>query len=108
KGASLFPLCADDFNIYVSLKRYCLQVTKSITEFIKVGIKLKVNEQKSAVDRPWKRKFLGFPFTLIRNIRLFKFLERVINVLNNVFESNLWRYGVKNWDIKPISSWLVS
>jgi len=22
-----------------------------------------VNEQKSAVDRPWKRKFLGFSFT---------------------------------------------
>ncbi|RFA31570.1 group II intron reverse transcriptase/maturase, partial [Virgibacillus dokdonensis] len=33
------------------------------TTFIEGKLKLKVNEQKSAVDRPWKRKFLGFSFT---------------------------------------------
>jgi RNA-directed DNA polymerase len=31
-----------------------------------VRLKLKVNEAKSAVDRPWKRKFLGFSFTVRR------------------------------------------
>lgn len=36
---------------------------ESITYFIEKKLKLKVNEQKSAVDRPWKRKFLGFSFT---------------------------------------------
>ena len=36
---------------------------KSITRFITTKLKLKVNEQKSAVARPWERKFLGFSFT---------------------------------------------
>jgi RNA-directed DNA polymerase len=35
----------------------------SITRFITTKLKLKVNEQKSAVARPWERTFLGFSFT---------------------------------------------
>jgi RNA-directed DNA polymerase len=35
----------------------------SITRFLAAKLKLKVNEQKSAVARPWVRKFLGFSFT---------------------------------------------
>ena len=34
----------------------------SITNFLKNTLKLKVNKGKSAVDRPTKRKFLGFSF----------------------------------------------
>jgi RNA-directed DNA polymerase len=36
---------------------------ESVTTFIESTLKLKVNREKSAVDRPWKRKFLGFSFT---------------------------------------------
>ena len=36
---------------------------ESITRFITTKLKLKVNQQKSAVARPWARKFLGFSFT---------------------------------------------
>ena len=36
---------------------------ESITRFIMTKLKLKVNEQKSAVAEPWQRKFLGFSFT---------------------------------------------
>ena len=36
---------------------------ESITRFITAKLKLKVNEQKSAVARPRARKFLGFSFT---------------------------------------------
>ncbi len=35
----------------------------SITRFITKKLKLKVNESKSEVGRPWQRKFLGFSFT---------------------------------------------
>src|SRR5438094_9487823 len=35
----------------------------SIKQFITRQLKLKVNEQKSAVARPGERKFLGFSFT---------------------------------------------
>jgi len=38
----------------------------SLTEFITSKRKLKVNQAKSAVARPWQRKFLGFSFTLHR------------------------------------------
>jgi RNA-directed DNA polymerase len=36
---------------------------ESVTRFITVKLKLKVNEAKSAVARPQERKFLGFSFT---------------------------------------------
>ena len=36
---------------------------ESITRFIATKLKLRVNGEKSAVARPWERKFLGFSFT---------------------------------------------
>jgi RNA-directed DNA polymerase len=53
----------DDCNIYVKSKRAGERVKESITRFIEKRLKLKVNEDKSAVDLPRRRKFLGFTFT---------------------------------------------
>lgn len=53
---------ADDCNIYVKSKKAANRIMKSITQFIEVKLKLKVNKDKSTVDRPWKLKFLGFSF----------------------------------------------
>ncbi len=53
---------ADDCNIYVKSKKSAERVMESITRFIEERLKLKVNKEKSAVDRPWKLKFLGFSF----------------------------------------------
>ena len=58
-----FVRYADDSNIYMKSKKAGERVMNSITNFIEVKLKLKVNREKSAVDRPWKRKFLGFSFT---------------------------------------------
>lgn len=58
-----FVRYADDCNIYVKTKKAGNRVMNSITSFIEGKLKLKVNQSKSAVDRPWKRKFLGFSFT---------------------------------------------
>jgi RNA-directed DNA polymerase len=58
-----FARYADDSNIYVRSKRAGERVMESITRFITTKLKLKVNQQKSAVARPWERKFLGFSFT---------------------------------------------
>src|ERR1700739_1285154 len=58
-----FARYADDSNIYVRSRRAGDRVMKSIARFIATKLKLKVNEQKSAVAEPWKRKFLGFSFT---------------------------------------------
>lgn len=58
-----FARYADDSNIYVRSRRAGERVMRSITRFITTKLKLKVNGQKSAVARPWERKFLGFSFT---------------------------------------------
>lgn len=53
---------ADDCNIYLKSKKSAFRVMASITKFIEVDLKLKVNKDKSKVDRPWKLKYLGFTF----------------------------------------------
>lgn len=57
-----FVRYADDCNIFVGSKRAGERVMESITGFVEGRLKLKVNREKSAVDRPWNRKFLGFSF----------------------------------------------
>jgi RNA-directed DNA polymerase len=58
-----FVRYADDCNIYVKTWKAGYRVKQSVTQFIERKLKLKVNQEKSAVDRPWKRKFLGFTFS---------------------------------------------
>lgn len=58
-----FVRYADDCNIYVKSRRAGERTMASVTRFVEGKLRLKVNEKKSAVDRPWKRKFLGFSFT---------------------------------------------
>jgi RNA-directed DNA polymerase len=58
-----FVRYADDSNVYVRSRRAGERVMESISDFIKRKLKLKVNRDKSAVDRPSQRKFLGFSFT---------------------------------------------
>src|SRR3954449_3344121 len=55
-----FVRYADDCNIYVRSERAGQRVMESITRFITQKLRLKVNEAKSAVERPQERKFLGF------------------------------------------------
>lgn len=57
-----FVRYADDCNIYVRSERAGPRVMASLTRFITQKLKLKVNESKSEVGRPWQRKFLGFSF----------------------------------------------
>ena len=59
-----FVRYADDSNVYVRTERAGQRVMASLTAFITHRLKLKVNHTKSAVARPWKRKFLGFSFTI--------------------------------------------
>lgn len=61
---------ADDCNIYVRSQKAGQRVFESITRFLETKLKLKVNREKSAVDRPWKRKFLGFSCTSQKQTRI--------------------------------------
>jgi RNA-directed DNA polymerase len=58
-----FVRYADDCNIYVRSKRSGERVLGSIERFLKDRLRLQVNRDKSGVDRPWNRKFLGYTFT---------------------------------------------
>lgn len=55
-----FVRYADDCNIYVQSERAGKRAMESICRFIERRLRLKVNEQKSAVARPEERHFLGF------------------------------------------------
>jgi RNA-directed DNA polymerase len=61
---------ADDCNIYVSSQRSGERVLASVSRYVEEKLKLKVNGRKSAVDRPWKRSFLGYSFTNHRNPKI--------------------------------------
>lgn len=61
---------ADDCNIYVGSRISGRRVLASITRYIETKLKLRVNQAKSAVDRPWKRKFLGYSMTFHKKPRL--------------------------------------
>ena len=58
-----FVRYADDCNIYVRTARSGRRVMASVAEYLERKLKLCINEAKSAVDRPWRRAFLGFTFT---------------------------------------------
>ncbi|WP_406945934.1 group II intron reverse transcriptase/maturase [Halobacillus sp. SY10] len=130
KRGHKFVRYADDFHIYAKSKRAGERVMASITSFIEKKLRLKVNREKSAVDRPWKRKLLGFSFTpnRIPKIRLAKrsierFKNRVrsltsrkerISMENRVRKLNLFLQGWMNYYslidtlsvLKELESWL--
>jgi RNA-directed DNA polymerase len=58
-----FVRYADDCNIYVCSRPAGERVLDSVERFLRMRLRLTVNREKSAVDRPWKRKFLGYTFT---------------------------------------------
>jgi RNA-directed DNA polymerase len=78
---------ADDCNIYVASQRAGERVMASISRFIEDKLKLKVNREKSAVARPWERKFLGYSFTNQRQTRI------------RVAEASIDRFKVKVKDL---------
>lgn len=53
---------ADDCNVYVRSKRAGERVMAAMSRFVSLELGLRVNVAKSAVDRPWKRKWLGYSF----------------------------------------------
>jgi RNA-directed DNA polymerase len=62
KRGHRFVRYADDCNIYVRSRRAGERVMASVRRFLTERLSLKVNERKSAVDRPWRLKILGFSF----------------------------------------------
>lgn len=101
-----FARYADDCNIYVKSRRAGERVLKSVTAWLDKKLRLKVNQAKSAVDRPWKRKFLGFTFTTRRKRSIApasraKFKKRVREITKRNRGSSLDRV------IRELRSYLI-
>ena len=70
KRGHRFVRYADDTNVYVRSEAAGKRVMASLEVFLETKLRLKVNRTKSAVDRPWKRKLLGYSFTVHREAKL--------------------------------------
>ena len=57
-----FVRYAEDCVIFTKSRKSAERVMKNITKFIETKLRLKVNKEKSKVDRPWRMKYLGFSF----------------------------------------------
>src|SRR6185369_11394219 len=61
KRGLCFVRYADDCNVYVKSRRAAEDAMQTLRRLY-AGLRLRVNEAKSAVARPWDRKFLGYSF----------------------------------------------
>lgn len=108
-----FGRYADDCNIYVKSRRAGERVMASITIFVEEKLKLKVNREKSAVARPWQRKFLGYSFTFhkepkirVSETSVERFREKVKETFRRGRGRNLKRF-IKE-DLNPqIRGWIT-
>lgn len=102
-----FVRYADDSNVYVRSERAGQRVMASLTAFITHRLKLRVNDEKSAVAQPVNRKFLGFSFTGEQQSRrriapkaMVRFKERVRELTNRTRGVSLERM------VEELSSYL--
>ena len=63
KRGLCFVRYADDCVIFVGSERAGSRVMESVSRYIEKKLRLQVNQEKSAVGRPWERKYLGFCMT---------------------------------------------
>jgi RNA-directed DNA polymerase len=94
RRGSSFCRYADDCNIYVYSQRAGERVMASVTKYLLETLKLKVNDKKSAVARPWKRKFLGYTVTMDKEARLRaseKSIKRFKDKLKDIFRGGQGR-----------------
>jgi group II intron reverse transcriptase/maturase len=98
---------ADDCNIYVNSRLGAERVMALITRFVERQLKLKVNRTKSAVARPWQRKFLGYSFTAHKESRVrvaAESVKRFRGHLKQLFRKGRGRNlaGFIRYDLNPV------
>jgi RNA-directed DNA polymerase len=104
---------ADDCNIYVASQAAGERVMTSLEHFLGKRLKLKVNKTKSAVARPWKRKFLGYSLTWHKVPRL-KVAKETVDRLKGDLKSafrrgrgrNLRRFIIEGL-VPKLRGWIV-
>lgn len=90
-----FVRYADDCNIYVKSTKAGERVKNGVSEFIEKKLKLKVNEEKSAVGKPNARTFLGVSFyKMFGKTRVY-----VPKKSKRRFEDKLKKLTNRNWGV---------
>ena len=90
-----FVRFADDGRIYVSSRRAGERVMASITHYVEQRLKLKVNREKSVVDRATKRPLLGFRFAYRGDeVRVLVDHKRVKRATDRLRQLTSRRWGV--------------
>ncbi|MCK9304267.1 MAG: group II intron reverse transcriptase/maturase [Bacteroidales bacterium] len=132
KRGHRFVRYADDLVILVRSQKAGDRVLQSVSRYITEKLKLKVNEHKSGVTRPWETKFLGFRISKIfgktlivihqKAIRSFEdkirqitrfnrgcSLKRVIAELNRyiVGWKGYFKRGIRGKLIHKLNAWIV-
>ena len=127
-----FVRYADDLVILVRSPKAAERVLRSVSRYITDKLKLKVNEEKSGVTRPWETKFLGFKICpmygktwivihdkaeksfkdKIRQIVRFnrgRSLKQVIKELNQyiVGWKGYFKIGIRGERIRQLNAWIV-
>jgi RNA-directed DNA polymerase len=70
KRGHRFCRYADDCNVYVRSQRAGERVKAAMKRFLTSELGLRINEAKSGVDRPSRRKFLGYSFYQHSKLRI--------------------------------------
>lgn len=65
-----FVRYADDAQVYVGSKYAAKRVMESLIRFLEEKLKLKINQEKSAVDLAYRREYLSFSFYVARGGRI--------------------------------------
>jgi len=94
-----FARYADDANVFVRSRRAGERTLATLERFLWKRLRLRINRKKSAVDRPWNRKFLGYSVTMHRKPKLKvarESVKRLKGKLRILFRQgrgrNLWRF----------------
>lgn len=113
KRGHQFVRYADDFQIYVGSRQSAERVMLSLKDFIENKLKLKVNKEKSAIGRPWKRSLLGYSFTIHKGSKL-KVTKESIKRFRNKVKERLGRGRGRNLgkfikeDLNPLlRGWMI-
>lgn len=109
KRGHRFVRYADDCNIYVKSEKAGKRVMESATRYLTKKLKLKVNQEKSTVDNPWNRKFLGYTFTkekepnriAVHESRIKRFKDKIRSKTKKLRGSNI-KIGILR-EIMPIT-----
>lgn len=87
-----FVRYADDMSIFVQSQKAGERVLRSMTTYLEERLRVKVNMQKSHVDRPWRLALLGFSFWTGKNgigIRIAtKSLQRAKDAIRKITARN--------------------